>query len=201
MAKKRKKKKSGCMGFAVVTLVLIVCAAVFVYSGMFSKIRLSIEHKMYPLRYEQEIIRAGEEYGLEPELIAAVIYSESRFDEEATSNVGARGLMQIMPETYQWLCDKRGEIYNPDDLYDPFINIDFGAYYLGWLYEHFGDVYTACAAYNAGIGAVEGWLGNDMYSSDGATLSYIPYGETSNYVAKIQGAVEKYNELYFDVEM
>ncbi len=201
MAKKRKKKKSGCMGFAVVTLVLIVCAAVFVYSGMFSKIRLSIEHKMYPLRYEQEIIRAGEEYGLEPELIAAVIYSESRFDEEATSNVGARGLMQIMPETYQWLCDKRGEIYNPDDLYDPFINIDYGAYYLGWLYEHFGDVYTACAAYNAGIGAVEGWLESDMYSSDGATLSYIPYGETSNYVAKIQGAVEKYNELYFDVEM
>lgn len=201
MAKKRKKKKSGCMGFAVVTLVLIVCAAVFVYSGMFSKIRLSIEHKMYPLRYEQEIIKAGEEYGLEPELIAAVIYSESRFDEEATSNVGAMGLMQIMPETYEWLCDKRDTEYNPDDLYDPFINIDFGAYYLGWLYEHFGDVYTACAAYNAGIGAVEGWLESDMYSYDGETLYYIPYGETSNYVAKIQGAVEKYNELYFDVEM
>ncbi|MBQ2824802.1 MAG: lytic transglycosylase domain-containing protein [Clostridia bacterium] len=201
MAKKRKKKKSGCMGFAVVTLVLVVCAAVFVYSGMFSKIRLSIEHRMYPLRYEQEIIKAGEKYNLEPELIAAVIYSESRFDEDATSNVGARGLMQIMPETYQWLCDKRGDVYNPDDLYDPFINIDYGAYYLGWLYEHFGDVYTACAAYNAGIGAVEGWLESDMYSSDGVSLSYIPYGETSSYVAKIQGAVEKYNELYFDIEM
>lgn len=201
MAKKRKKKKSGCMGFAVVTLVLVVCAAVFVYSGMFSKIRLSIEHRMYPLRYEQEIIKAGEKYNLEPELIAAVIYSESRFDEDATSNVGARGLMQIMPETYQWLCDKRGDVYNPDDLYDPFINIDYGAYYLGWLYEHFGDVYTACAAYNAGIGAVEGWLESDMYSSDGVSLSYIPYDETSSYVAKIQGAVEKYNELYFDIEM
>ncbi len=201
MAKKRKKKKSGCMGFAVVTLILIVCAAVFVYSGMFSKIRLSIEHRMYPLKYEQEIIKAGEKYDLEPELIAAVIYSESRFEEDATSNVGARGLMQIMPETYQWLCDKRDAEYNPDDLYDPFINIDYGAYYLGWLYEHFGDIYTACAAYNAGIGAVEGWLESDVYSSDGATLSYIPYGETSNYVAKIQGAVEKYNQLYFDVEM
>ncbi|MBQ2688134.1 MAG: lytic transglycosylase domain-containing protein [Clostridia bacterium] len=197
MSKKRKKKKSGCVGFAVIALLIILCAAVFIYSDMFSKIRLGIEHSLYPLKYEQEILDAGEKYNLEPELISSVIYAESRFDERATSSVGARGLMQIMPETYSWLCEKRGEEYNIDDLYDPFINIDYGAYYLSWLYSHFGDIYTACAAYNAGIGAVEGWLENDMYSLDGVTLYNIPYGETSNYVAKIEGALVKYQELYF----
>lgn len=200
MSRKHKKKKSGCAGFAAVVVILVLCVAVFIYSDMFSKIRLGIEHTIYPLKYEQEIIDAGEKYGLEPELISAVIYAESRFDEKATSDVGARGLMQIMPETFVWLCEKRGDTYDADDLYDPFINIDYGAYYLSWLYTHFGDIYTACAAYNAGIGAVEGWLESDTYTSDGVTLSYIPYGETSNYVAKIQGAVVKYGELYFDVE-
>lgn len=198
MAKRRKKKKSGCMSFAVVTLVAVLLVAVFIYSGMFSKIRLSIEHRLYPLKYEQEIIKAGENYGLEPELIAAVIYSESRFQEDATSSVGAMGLMQIMPETFQWLCEKRGESYPKEALYDPFISIDYGSFCLSWLYEHFGDIYTACAAYNAGIGTVEGWLENEEYSSDGVTLYEIPYGETENYVEKIKGAVNKYNELYFD---
>lgn len=198
MTKKRKKKKSGCVGFAVVVLILVLCVAVFIYGDMFSKIRIGIEHQLYPLKYEQEIIKAGEEYNLEPELIAAVIYAESKFQEDATSAVGARGLMQLMPETFQWLCEKRGEEHSNDELYDPYINIDYGAFCLSWLYEHFGDIYTACAAYNAGIGAVEGWLEDDTYTNDGVTLSYIPYGETSNYVAKIQNAVLKYNELYFD---
>lgn len=197
MSRKRKKKKTGCVGFAVVALILVLCVAVFIYSDMFSKIRLGIEHSLYPLKYEQEIINAGEKYNLEPELISAVIYAESRFDEEATSSVGARGLMQIMPETFVWLCEKRGDDYTADDLYDPYVNIDYGAYYLSWLYGHFGDIYTACAAYNAGIGAVEEWLESDMYTEDGVTLSYIPYGETSTYVAKIESAVVKYNELYF----
>ncbi|MBQ7810292.1 MAG: lytic transglycosylase domain-containing protein [Clostridia bacterium] len=198
MTKKRKKKKSGCVGFAVVILILVLCVAVFIYGDMFSKIRIGIEHRIYPLKYEQEIIKAGEKYDLEPQLIAAVIYSESKFQEDATSSVGAMGLMQLMPETFQWLCDKRGEEHSSVELYDPFVNIDYGSYYLSWLYEHFGDIYTACAAYNAGIGAVEGWLESDTYTNDGVTLSYIPYGETSNYVAKIQNAVPKYNELYFD---
>ena len=198
MSRKRKKKKSGCVGFAVVVLILVLLVAVFIYGDMFSKIRIGIEHRIYPLKYEQEIIKAGEKYGLEPELLSAVIYAESKFQENAESSVGARGLMQIMPETFVWLCDKRGDEYDPDELFDPFINIDYGAYYLSWLYAHFGDIYTACAAYNAGIGAVDDWLDEDMYSTDGVTLSYIPYGETSNYVEKIENATVKYKELYFN---
>ncbi len=197
MSKKRKKKSSGCVGVAVAALILVLSVATLVYFDMFSKIRTSIEHGIYPLKYEQEIIEAGNRYNLEPELISAVIYAESRFKSDATSAVGARGLMQIMPETFVWLCEKRGETYDPNDLYNPAINIDYGAYYLSWLYEHFGDTYTACAAYNAGIGVVEEWLLNEAYTEDGATLSYIPYGETSDYVAKIEEAVPKYRELYF----
>lgn len=198
MAKKRKKKKSsGCLGVVVVTIILVLCAAVFIYSDLFSKIRVSIEHKIYPLKYEQEIIAASDKYNLEPELLSAVIFAESRFDEEATSHVGAMGLMQMMPETFSELQSRRGETYNEEALYDPYVSIEYGAAYLGYLYNHFGDVYTACAAYNAGIGTVEGWLINDEYSADGVTLYYIPYGETSNYVEKIRGATVKYKELYF----
>lgn len=198
MSKNKKRKSFGCTGFAVVAVVLVLCSAVFVYSGMFSKIRIGIEHSLYPLKYEREILKASELYNLEPELISAVIYAESRFEKDATSGVGARGLMQIMPETFIWLCEKRGAEYTIDDLYSPDINIDYGAYYLSWLYNHFGDIYTACAAYNAGIGAVEDWLLSEEYTEDGKTLSYIPYGETSTYVSKIRGAVVKYRDLYFD---
>lgn len=197
MAKKRKKKKSGCVAPVVVVLVLVLCVAVFVYSGMFSKIRLSIEHFVYPLKYEQEIISAAELNSLAPELLCAVIYAESRFDENATSSVGARGLMQMMPETFSEITERKGDTHTEDDLYDPFISIEYGAAYLGYLYDHFGDIYTACAAYNAGIGTVEGWLQNEEYSADGTTLYNIPYGETASYVEKIEHATAKYKELYF----
>lgn len=197
MSKRRKKKKSGCLGVAVVALILVLCVAVFIYSDMFSKIRLSIEHSVYPLRYEQEIIDAGEKYGLEPQLISAVIFAESKFDANATSSVGARGLMQIMPDTFSWLTEKRGDDYTAEDLFNPRINIDYGAYYLDYLYDVYGDIYVACAAYNAGSGVVSDWLKDSRYSSDGLTLDFIPYAETSNYVSRIQSATIKYKELYF----
>ena len=198
MAKKRKKKKSsGCLGFVVVTLILVLCVAVFIYSDLFSKIRISIEHRVYPLKYEQEIIEAADEYNLEPGLLSAVIFAESRFQENATSHVGAMGLMQMMPSTFAEIQQRRGESLSSDSLYDPYISIDYGASYLGYLYNHFGDIYTACAAYNAGIGTIEGWLLDEDYSEDGVTLYYIPYGETADYVEKIRDATVKYNELYF----
>lgn len=198
MAKKRKKKKSsGCLGFVVVTIILVLCVAVFIYSGLFSKIRTGIEHKIYPLKYEQEIIAAADEYNLEPELLSAVIFAESRFQEDATSHVGAMGLMQMMPSTFAEIQQRRGETLDDEALYDPYVSIDYGAAYLGYLYNHFGDIYTACAAYNAGIGTVEGWLLDEDCSEDGVTLYYIPFGETSSYVEKIRNATLKYTELYF----
>ena len=198
MNKRRKKKKRGCVVPVIIALVVVVCVALFVFTDLFSQIRLSIEHQIYPLKYEQEILAAAEENNLKPELLCAVIYAESKFNEKATSSVGARGLMQIMPETFTWLTSDSHKEYTADDLYDPLINIEYGAEYLGDLYAHFGDIYTACAAYNAGSGTVEQWLGSDEYSEDGVTLTYIPYGETSGYVENIKNYSLKYKELYFE---
>ena len=198
MSKRRKKKKRGCVVPVIITLVFVLLVALFVFTDLFSQIRLSIEHQIYPLKYEKEILSAAEDNNIEPELLCAVIYAESKFNENATSSVGARGLMQIMPETFAWLTANSEKSYTADDLYDPLVNIEYGAKYLGDLYAHFGDIYTACAAYNAGSGTVEQWLSDEEYSDDGVTLSYIPYGETSGYVENIKNYTLKYNELYFE---
>ena len=185
MSRKRRKKKSGCVGFAVVLLIIVLCVAVFVYGDMFSKIRLGIDYKLYPLKYEQEIIDAGEKYDLEPELIAAVIYAESKFDEEATSSVGARGLMQLMPDTLDWLSRLLDEPNPSGNIEDPETNIKYGTYYLKHLMDRFGSWETALAAYNAGHGRVSQWLKDERYSKDGSTLYNIPIEETKNYVNKL----------------
>ena len=87
-----------------------------------------------------------------------------------------------------------------EDITDPHINITYGVYYLYQLKNTYGfdDKYTCAAAYNAGPGAVGGWLKDDYYSEDGVTLKDIPFGETKEYVEKIKKAEEMYQTLYFD---
>ena len=106
--------------------------------------------------------------------------------------------MQIMPETFDWLMEKRGEKgkYTADDLYDPEVNIDYGCYLLRYFLDYYGNEQCAVAAYNAGF-EVSNWLDDPNCSSDGMTLDVIPYPETSEYVEKVESAKDKYNELYF----
>ena len=195
--KRRKKKSSGCVGFCAVLILVGLVVAVLVYTGVLGSVRLSVERAIYPLEYRDDILKAAEDYNLEPELIAAVIYTESKFDEDAVSSAGAVGLMQLMPDTFEWLVSKRGESLSQEDLYNPRVNIDYGAYYLSYLYERFEDTNTVCAAYNAGPTKVEQWLESADYSTDGDTLYSIPYKETLNYVNKVENTTEKYKELYF----
>ena len=152
----------------------------------------------YPLEYTELVDKAAKDYNLEPALIYGVIHTESRFDPDAGSSVGARGLMQIMPETFDWLMEKRDEKgkYTADDLYDPAVNIDYGCYLLRFFLDYYGNEQCAVAAYNAGF-EVSNWLEDPNCSSDGMTLDVIPYPETSDYVEKVESAKNKYNELYF----
>jgi len=178
----------------VIVLVCIIILLVAV-TLLYLKTDLFDSKKDYPLAYEDLIARYSDDYGLDPHLVAAIINVESGFDPEAVSRVGAQGLMQIMPETGEWIAGKLS-VESPPNLFDPETNISMGAWYLGFLEERFGhDRDLVLAAYNAGHGRVAEWLEDPQYS-DGAVLTSIPYEETEDYVKKVNHAYEKYKEYY-----
>lgn len=145
-----------------------------------------------PKRYTGAVKAACREFGLREETLYAVIKVESGFNRRAKSNKGAVGLMQILPSTAEYVCPEDTEI----NLYDPKINIYVGAKYLFYLFDKFKDEKVALAAYNAGEGNVITWLSDKEYSSDGKTLSYIPFGETRAYVEKVLKFKRLYKILY-----
>lgn len=150
---------------------------------------------MYPLRYEDEITASAATHGVDPYLIAAVIRSESSWDPEASSHQGARGLMQLMPETAQDMVAKGlvdGKRYSYENLEDPAINIEYGCAYLSYLLTYFnGATDRAIAAYNAGMGNVDGWAKQDKLLHNAIT-----FPETQAYLVRVNMAKARYQELY-----
>lgn len=186
----RQKKRS--KGQVIILVVVLVAVAVIV--GLWAT---GMMGGSYPLEYMEEIAKYATENGLDPYFVAAVIYTESGFDPEAVSRVGAMGLMQVMPETGEWIAPKLGvDNFTADDLFDPETNIQFGCWYLGFLNERFdGKEQLILAGYNAGQGRVDEWLA-DSSVSDGEVLTDIPFKETDDYVKKVDKAAEKYREEY-----
>jgi len=181
-----------------VLIVLLVLALLFTLAGIvaWSQIRhWGMEH-MYPLRYEALIVRYSEEHDLDPFLVKGLIQAESSFRPAAVSPVGARGLMQIMPTTGEWLAERMGISFDEDELFNPAYNIRMGTYYLRLLLNMFEHQDTALAAYNAGMGNVRNWLDQTYYSYDGETLHTIPFSETREYVVRVNRYMEIYRELY-----
>ncbi|HEY6672649.1 MAG TPA: lytic transglycosylase domain-containing protein [Solirubrobacterales bacterium] len=150
-----------------------------------------LEEVTLPLRHEDIIRQQAAEKGVPPDLIAAVIYSESRFRDQ-TSKAGARGLMQITPATAK-LIEKLsgGQTFKFEDLSDPDINIRYGTFFLRYLIEKFGgnDV-AALAAYNAGENNVVAWGGSNLRLDD------IPFPETRGYVEDVLDKREEYARHY-----
>lgn len=155
---------------------------------------------IYPINYGSYVEKASYETGIDKYLIYAVIKTESNFNENAESNVGARGLMQIMEDAFDWvkfrMKDERSIDY--DDMYTAEYNIEYGSYLIMLLYEEYGDERTALAAYHSGRGSVNSWLKEGEYSSDGKTLDKIPSSTTEHYVNKVMTAYEGYTNLYTD---
>ena len=131
-----------------------------------------------PLRHEDIIRQQAAEKEVPPDLIAAVIYAESRFRDQE-SHAGARGLMQVTPQTAELIEDlSGGSTFESDDLSDPDINIRYGTFYLRYLLDKFdGNVIAALAAYNAGETNVAAWGGAELWSRDD-----IEFDETRDYV-------------------
>ena len=198
--RKRNTKKGGKAKVVIISIIAVALAvtAVLVATNFYKKTENNLEKSAYPLEYTDLVNKAAKDYNLQPALIYGVIHTESRFDPNAGSSVGALGLMQIMPETFDWLQEKRGEAgkYTTEDLYTPSVNIDYGSYLLRYFLDYYGNEKCAVAAYNAGF-EVSNWLEDPNCSPDGMTLDVIPYPETSEYVVKVENAKQKYIELYF----
>lgn len=151
----------------------------------------------YPVQYQEYVERYSREFSVDENLCYAVIRTESSFDPRATSSIGARGLMQLTEDTFDWVKSRLEPQADTtyDEMYDPEKNIQYGIYLLGALTEQFGSVTNALCAYHAGWGSVTGWLADPAYSSDGE-IHTIPYPDTARYVEKVERTREVYRELY-----
>ena len=179
--------KKICRG--ILALVILVCASLLCVKPYEKTI-------VYPEKYAGIIEQYSGEYGIDKNLMFALVCTESGFDKDAVSDAGAIGLTQITEETYDWIKWKLGEEGRFEDLFNPETSVRYGAYLMSFLLDDFGDYRTAAAAYHAGRAKVHSWLADGEYSSDGKTLDVIPSKDTAHYVAKITKAYEKYNTLY-----
>lgn len=194
----KRRKKHPVRNFIVLLSVaaVIACTMYFTISNL-GNARNMLEETAYPIKYSEQVEAAAQKYNLKREYIYAVMHTESRFNPNAESRVGAKGLMQLMPDTFDWLARMRGETVSPSSYTDPDLNIDYGCYFLRYLIDKFGSEETAAAAYNAGFNNVSKWLKDPNISPDGKTLTNIPFPETEKYVKKVEYAEKMYKKLYF----
>jgi soluble lytic murein transglycosylase len=151
-----------------------------------------------PLRHEDIIRQQAKDKGLDPALIAGVIYAESHFIDGRTSSAGAEGLMQLTPDTAKYIAQKSGgTAFEVSDLGTPQVNIAYGAFYLRYLMQRYGDdVPLVLAAYNAGEGNVDKWIAQARAKDKALNISAIPFGETRSYVTKVLDARKQYRKTY-----
>jgi soluble lytic murein transglycosylase len=136
------------------------------------------ERIRYPLRYSEYVRVHARQHQLDPALVAAVIYQESKFRSDAKSSSGAIGLMQVTPATAEGIAIRtHGSAFHTSDLYDPDINIRYGSWYLANLFTKYGSERLVLAAYNAGQGNVDKWRANGQP---------IQFAETRAYVARVE---------------
>ena len=186
---KSRERRRWCIAAGVIALFFVLIGALLLGRVM--------DRRTYRLEYPELIRTYSEEYALDPYLVAAMIHVESGNDPAAVSRSGALGLMQVMPETGEWIAGKLGFTdFESEFLTVPDVSIHMGCWYLAFLQERFdGNLINMIAAYNAGHGNVESWLKNEAISQNGQ-LEKIPIEETERYVEKVQRAYEKYKILY-----
>jgi soluble lytic murein transglycosylase len=180
----------------VLALLAVVAAGVAVVLAMplFQK---TISEFTLPLQHQDVIRQQAAEKHLDPALIAAVIYAETKFDPRPSS-AGAQGLMQIMPQTALFLAHRSGATtFTTADLATPQVNIAYGSYYLRYLLDEYsGNKLLALAAYNGGEANVDRWLAQARAAGHGFAIDDIPFPETRAYVRKVLQAEHDYQHAY-----
>jgi soluble lytic murein transglycosylase len=178
--------------FAVAFTAAIVAAAIAPWADK------AVQEVSLPLRHEDIIRQQAADKALDPALIAGVIYAESHFRDQ-TSDAGAKGLMQLMPQTAEYIAQKSGgTAFVQGDLATPQVNIAYGSWYLRYLLQKYeGSEVLALAAYNAGEGKVDEWVADA--SARGETFraaDHVPFAETRHYVEKVLDARKRYRRTY-----
>ena len=161
-------------------------------------IKLVNNHTLY---FRSLIEENSNLYNLHEAYLSAIIKNESSFRTDARSSVGALGLMQLMPDTAEWIAGKlKVKDFSFENLADPELNLKFGSWYLRFLSDKFNaDPVLTTAAYHTGQGKVANWLADKSISKDGRTINVenLPDGPTKKYVERVLKAYEVYNALYF----
>jgi soluble lytic murein transglycosylase len=185
---RRVRRRRRWLALGAVAAIVGLAAGALVASGTFDH---ALQELTLPLKHEDVIRQQASEKGVDAALLAAVIYSESKFS-DATSSAGARGLMQITPEAAEEIERlSGGTTFKLDDLSDPEINIRYGTFLLRELLDRYnGDEAAALAAYNAGPGNADKWGGSDLNVSD------IPFPETRAYVEEVLEKQKAYRDKY-----
>jgi soluble lytic murein transglycosylase len=174
--------------------VALVAIAVIVVLPTFKK---AVNELMLPLSDADVIRQQAADKHLDPALIAAVIYAETKFDAR-TSPTGAQGLMQIEPQTAEFVARRSGATsFTLADLSTPQVNIAYGSYYLRYLLDHFrGDEMLALAAYNGGEANVDRWLAQAHADGHALSVDEIPFPQTRAYVLRVEQAQNDYRRTY-----
>lgn len=152
----------------------------------------------YPQPHRDIVVSEAYRNQVDPYLVFAIIRAESKYQTSAQSSAGARGLMQIMPETARWIAEQQGiEALDTDDLHDPDLNIQLGCWYLADLTRQFdGQIPLVIAAYNAGRGKVQEWVADQLWDGSPENLDKIPYPETRDYVRNVLKNYQAYRAIY-----
>ena len=186
--KARRSRRRRWLALSTTAVLVGLAVGALVAGGAFDH---ALRELTLPLKHEDVIRQQASEKGVDASLIAAVIYSESKFS-DATSSAGARGLMQITPEAAKEIERlSGGTTFKLDDLSDPEINIRYGTFLLRELLDRYeGDEAAALAAYNAGPTHADEWGGSDLNVSD------IPFPETRAYVEEVLEKRQAYRDKY-----
>lgn len=169
------------------SLILVILIIVFAFMTA---------RRIFPVKYSEYIDKYSEEYGIDRSLVYALIKAESGFEENAKSNKGAIGLMQLTEETALWCGEKMGEELSTEDIKNPETNIKTGIWYFKYLLDDSGSKEIAIISYNAGINKVKEWINDGTIKETGLDFNSIPYEETQNYIKKVLLYEQIYITLY-----
>lgn len=186
---KRKKR------FSIFIKIIILAVLVFLIAKLVPEVT---KNEIYPLEYDGFVTKFSKEYNIDKNFVFAIIKIESNFDEKAQSEVGARGLMQIMEDAYDWvkfrISDDRDITY--DQMYEAEYNIEYGSFMLGYYYEKYQCYELAAAAYHSGMGQVDQWIDDGTIDPENFDVESIPASKTRHYINKVMKAYNAYNNLY-----
>ena len=186
--KKKQRKKGRNL---IVILVIVILLALFCAEP----IKQQITKSVYKKEYSEYVTKYAEQYGVEENLIYALIKAESNFNPDAVSHQNAKGLMQLMQSTAEDLAKNSKIDLNNENILEPEVNIQLGTQYIASLLNKYDCVEVALAAYNAGSGNVDKWISAGKIKADGSDIENIPYKETNTYVRKIMRDYEVYRQL------